>query len=107
VHHANILVDRAGDSRKRETEPGAGFGGMEIRIESQVFDPDSHLLFWKPGTIPYVEPEGMALRLDKGTDLILNPSAALGQAGTDSAEHRALFHAASCNGTAHVVATGE
>ena len=45
---------------------------MEIRIESQVFDPDSHLLFWKPGTVPYVEPEGMALRLDKGTDLILN-----------------------------------
>jgi Tfp pilus assembly protein PilF len=72
VHHANILVDRAGDSRKRETEPGAGFGGMEIRIESQVFDPDSHLLFWKPGTIPAEEPEGMALRLDKGTDLILN-----------------------------------
>ncbi len=72
VHHANILVDRGGSSRQRETEPGAGFGGMEIRIESQVFDPDSHLLFWKPGTIPYVEPEGMALRLDKGTDLILN-----------------------------------
>ncbi|HKH98374.1 MAG TPA: tetratricopeptide repeat protein [Candidatus Sulfotelmatobacter sp.] len=72
VHHANILVDRAASSRKREAEPGAGFGGMEIRIESQVFDPDSHLLFWKPGTIPYIEPEGMALRLDKGTDLILN-----------------------------------
>ncbi len=72
VHHANILVDRAGASRKRESEPGAGFGGMEIRIESQVFDPDSHLLFWKPGTVPSVEPEGMALRLDKGTDLILN-----------------------------------
>ena len=72
VHHANILVDRSGASRKREAEPGAGFGGMELRIESQVFDPDSHLLFWKPGTVPYVEPEGMALRLDKGTDLILN-----------------------------------
>ena len=72
VHHANILVDRAGASRSRESEPGVGFGGMEIRIESQVFDPDSHLLFWKPGTVPYVEPEGMALRLDKGTDLILN-----------------------------------
>lgn len=72
VHHANILVDRSGSSRKRESEPGAGFGGMEIRIESQVFDPDSHLLFWKPGTVPAVEPEGMALRLDKGTDLILN-----------------------------------
>jgi len=72
VHHANILVDRAGALRKRETEPGEGFGGMEIRIASSVFDPDSHLLFWKPGTVPYVEPEGMALRLDKGTDLVLN-----------------------------------
>ncbi len=72
VHHANIMVDRAGSSRKREAEPGAGFGGMEIRIESQVFDPDSHLFFWKPGTVPTVEPEGMSLRLDPGTDLILN-----------------------------------
>ena len=72
VHHANILVDRTGASRSREAVPGAGFGGMEIRIESQVFDPDSHLLFWKPGTVPSVEPDGMALRLDKGTDLILN-----------------------------------
>jgi Tfp pilus assembly protein PilF/mono/diheme cytochrome c family protein len=72
VHHANILVDREGTSRSREARPGAGFGGMEIRIESQVFDPDSHLLFWKPGTVPYIEPEGMELRLDKGADLILN-----------------------------------
>jgi len=72
VHHANILVDRAEQSRSRESVPGAGFGGMEIRIESQVFDPDSHLLFWKPGTMPSAEPDGMALRLDKGTDLILN-----------------------------------
>ena len=72
VHHANILVDSGGTLRQREAAPGAGFGGMEIRIESQVFDPDSHLLFWKPGTIPYVEPEGMALRLNPGTDLILN-----------------------------------
>ena len=72
VHHANILVDREGASRQPEATPGAGFGGMEIRIDSRVFDPDSHLLFWKPGTIPAVEPEGMALRLDKGTDLVLN-----------------------------------
>ena len=61
-----------GASRSREATPGAGFGGMEIRIDSHVFDPDSHLLFWKPGTVPAVEPEGMALRLDKGTDLMLN-----------------------------------
>jgi Tfp pilus assembly protein PilF/mono/diheme cytochrome c family protein len=72
IHHANILVDRQENSRQRESAPGAGFEGMEIKIESEVFDPDSHFLFWKPGTVPYVEPKGMALRLDKGTDLVLN-----------------------------------
>ncbi|MGA9511294.1 MAG: hypothetical protein WBV55_21920, partial [Candidatus Sulfotelmatobacter sp.] len=64
VHHANLMIDREGSSRRREATPGAGFGGMEIRLESQMFDPDSHLLFWKPGTVPYTEPEGMELRLD-------------------------------------------
>jgi len=72
IHHANVLVDRTQASRAREKTPGSGFAGMEIRLESETFDPDSHFLFWKPGTIPYVEPDGMALRLDKGTDLILN-----------------------------------
>jgi tetratricopeptide (TPR) repeat protein/mono/diheme cytochrome c family protein len=72
VHHANILVDRQQSSRQREKTPGAGFEGMEIKIESEAFDPDSHFLFWKPGTVPYVEPDRMALRLDKGTDLVLN-----------------------------------
>ncbi|MFZ0634664.1 MAG: tetratricopeptide repeat protein [Candidatus Acidiferrales bacterium] len=72
VHHANVLVDRTHSARREEQEPGAGFGGMELKIESEYFDPDSHFLFWKPGTIPYVEPDGLALRLDKDTDLILN-----------------------------------
>jgi Tfp pilus assembly protein PilF/mono/diheme cytochrome c family protein len=72
VHHANVLVDREQTARHQEKEPGAGFTGMELTIESEVFDPDSHFLFWKPGSAPYVEPDGMALRLDKNTDLILN-----------------------------------
>ena len=72
VHHANVLVDREESGRRLEKEPGAGFGGMELIIESEAFDPDSHFLFWKPGSPPYVEPEGMALRLDKNTDLVLN-----------------------------------
>jgi tetratricopeptide (TPR) repeat protein/mono/diheme cytochrome c family protein len=72
VHHANVLVDRQQNGRRLEVEPGAGFAGMELTIESEAFDPDSHFLFWKPGSIPYVEPDGMALRLDKDTDLILN-----------------------------------
>jgi tetratricopeptide (TPR) repeat protein/mono/diheme cytochrome c family protein len=72
VHHANVLVDREQASRHEENEPGAGFSGMDLTIESEVFDPDSHFLFWKPGSTPYVEPDGMALRLDKDTDLVLN-----------------------------------
>jgi tetratricopeptide (TPR) repeat protein/mono/diheme cytochrome c family protein len=72
VHHANVLVDRQQNARRLESEPGVGFAGMELTIESEAFDPDSHFLFWKPGSIPYVEPGGMALRLDKDTDLILN-----------------------------------
>jgi Tfp pilus assembly protein PilF/mono/diheme cytochrome c family protein len=72
VHHANVLVDREQTARRQEQEPGAGFAGMELTIESEVFDPDSHFLFWKPGSAPYAEPDGMALRLDKNTDLILN-----------------------------------
>jgi tetratricopeptide (TPR) repeat protein/mono/diheme cytochrome c family protein len=72
VHHANILVDRNQSSRRMEASPGTGFPGMELKIESESFDPDSHFLFWKPGTVPRAEPEGMSLRLDKDTDLVLN-----------------------------------
>jgi tetratricopeptide (TPR) repeat protein/mono/diheme cytochrome c family protein len=72
VHHANILVDRMEAARQLEHKMGAGFAGMDLRIESESFDPDSHFLFWKPGNAPYVYPEGMSLRLDKGTDLVLN-----------------------------------
>jgi tetratricopeptide (TPR) repeat protein/mono/diheme cytochrome c family protein len=72
VHHANVLVDRMQSARAQESAPGAGFAGMEIKIESEAFDPDSHFLFWKPGTLPYSEPQGMALRLDPATDLVLN-----------------------------------
>jgi cytochrome c-type biogenesis protein CcmH/NrfG len=72
VHHANILVDRFGVADQMEKKPGEGFPGMDLQIESEAFDPDSHFLFWKPGSAPYVEPDGLALRLDKGSDLILN-----------------------------------
>jgi Flp pilus assembly protein TadD len=72
VHHANVLVDRGQTARLQEKQPGSGFVGMELTIESEVFDPDSHFLFWKPGSAPYVEPDGMAIHLDKNTDLILN-----------------------------------
>ena len=72
VHHANVLVDRSRSARMQEKTPGAGFPGMDLNIESDTFDPDSHFLFWKPGGTPYVEPAGMAWRADPGTDLVLN-----------------------------------
>lgn len=72
VHHANILVDRLHSSRAQEKNPGEGFPGMELRIESETFDPDSHFFFWKPGSLPHEESAGMALRLDPGDDFVLN-----------------------------------
>jgi hypothetical protein len=72
IHHANLLVDRARSSRVKEAHPGSGFPGMDLTIEADTFDPDSHFLFWKPGSAPQVEPAGMAWRLDPGNDLVLN-----------------------------------
>ena len=72
VHHANVLLDRARSVRRQEKGPGEGFAGMDLVIPSDTFDPDSHFLFWKPGSAPWVEPEGLAWRLDPGNDLVLN-----------------------------------
>lgn len=72
IHHANLLLDRAGDSRRLEATPGAGFGGMDLTIDRSPFDPDSHFLFWKPGSTPYSEAPGFSWRLDPGNLLVLN-----------------------------------
>jgi tetratricopeptide (TPR) repeat protein len=45
---------------------------MELEIDSERFEPDSHFLFLKPGTVVTPFPDGMALRLDPGTDFVLN-----------------------------------
>ena len=72
VHHANMLIDRSRSQRYREKVRGEGFGGMDLTIASDTFDPDGHFLFWKPGAAPVEEPAGMSWRLDPGNDLILN-----------------------------------
>ena len=74
VHHANVIVDRSRMLRKQDGLDGEpGFAGMEVITEGTgEFDPDSHFLFWKPGTVPQPEPADMAWRLDPGSDLIVN-----------------------------------
>ncbi len=73
VHHANLYVDRAHSARRQEIAPGKGFPGMDVVIDRPLSEPDDgHFLFWEPGGTPYVEPEGLAWRLDPGNDLVLN-----------------------------------
>jgi hypothetical protein len=75
VHHANIWIDRRQSLRRYDgTDDQPGFPGMDVATEarSDTFDPDSHFLSWKPGTVPEPEPDDMSWRLDPGTDLILN-----------------------------------
>lgn len=74
VHHANIIVDRSRLLRRHDGADGQpGFGGMDVITEvTGEFDPDSHFLFWKPGSPAQQEPDNMAWKLDPGSDLILN-----------------------------------
>jgi Flp pilus assembly protein TadD len=74
VHHANVIIDRSRLLRRRDGEDGQpGFGGMDVITEvTGEFDPDSHFLFWKPGSPVQQEPAGMPWKLDPGSDLIVN-----------------------------------
>jgi Flp pilus assembly protein TadD len=76
VHHANIWIDHRQLLRRRDGEDGQpGFPGMEnvsTEARSDSFEPDSHFLFWKPGTVIEPAPDNMTWKLDPGTDLILN-----------------------------------
>jgi hypothetical protein len=68
VHHANVVIDRTGSLTAR----GGGFPGMELALERSVFDLDGHFLFWKPGSVPYSEPDGFSWALNPGNNLVLN-----------------------------------
>ena len=45
---------------------------MDVGLETDSFEPESHFLFWKPGDRPPVEPDGMAGLLNPVTTLVLN-----------------------------------
>jgi len=72
VHHANLLVDRLGSARREAAKGATGFEGMDLTIVRSPYDPDGHFLFWKPGAVPHVEPDGFSWRLNPGDTLVLN-----------------------------------
>ena len=73
VHHAIMAVDDTTSSRRREAEETEqpdqpGFSGMEMGL---AFMPDGHLMGWTPGMAPNPGIDGLAWRLDPGTDFVL------------------------------------
>jgi len=66
VHHANVLLDHARSWRRRDGEDGQpGFSGMDLITESGAeFEPDSHFLFWKPGSPAHQTPVNRNYRCD-------------------------------------------
>ncbi|MFM7818323.1 MAG: tetratricopeptide repeat protein [Verrucomicrobiota bacterium] len=68
VHHARLLFDASGESRRRDSaDPVCGFGGT---MPPARFPP-GHLLGWVPGRSATVLPDGMAWPLDGVGDLVV------------------------------------
>ena len=70
VHHARMMVDATSSSRDlAKEEDGSGFDGMDL--QSNATNPSGHFIGWTPGKTRLPPLEGMAWRLDPGTDLIV------------------------------------
>ena len=68
VHHVRVLFDDSGHCRKLDAdEPGPGFGGW---MPPARFPP-GHFVTWTPGKTPTISGDGLAWRLDAGTDVVL------------------------------------
>lgn len=65
VHHVLYFSDDKGEGRKREgTDGQPGFAGMNFRGTGQLGG-------WTVGTVPAKLPNGLAFRLSKGSDLVV------------------------------------
>ena len=81
VHHANIRVDRTGETRALdEADPLPGYDGLMPRSAEY---PDGHFLGWTPGQIAPLVSSDLAWTLEPGSDLVvqlhLQPSGATEQ----------------------------
>jgi hypothetical protein len=69
VHHANIRIDPTEASlRFDEEDPALGYDGL---IAHSATYPDGHFLGWTPGQVAPLLPEGLAWRLEPGSDLVV------------------------------------
>jgi tetratricopeptide (TPR) repeat protein len=70
VHHAMLMVDPSRSARRldaRDSQPG--YDGM--LSEGGAHNPGGFLLGWTPGKVPSLAKDGLAWRLEPGTDLVL------------------------------------
>ena len=69
VHHATLRVDDTLSSRDLDTaDQEPGYDGM---LADRAHFPDGHFLGWTPGKVPSLAADGLAWRIDPGTDLVL------------------------------------
>ena len=69
VHHANLGVDRTRSSRRLDQlDPAPGYSGGMV---PEAGYPPGHLLGWTPGQRPRPSPDGMAWRLERDSDLVV------------------------------------
>jgi tetratricopeptide (TPR) repeat protein len=68
VHHANLGIDRTRSSRMLDArDPEPGYVGGMVRDARY---PEGQMLGWTPGQAPHASPEGMAWRLEPGSDFV-------------------------------------
>ena len=69
IHHENIKIDRTESSRREDDEdPEPGFDGS---AGPTAEFPGGHFMGWTPGQVPRMLPDGMAWRLEPGSDLVV------------------------------------
>lgn len=69
IHHAMIMVDRTPAARTLAAEDERpGFDGM---VQGNAEMPAGFLLGWTPGKTAAPEPQGLAWKLEAGTDVVL------------------------------------
>ena len=68
VHHSLIYADASGESRRQDEEdPAPGFDGWKVRASARI----NLVGKWNPGGISQPYPDGVAVELPKGSDLVL------------------------------------